>query len=168
MNELASTPLFWLASGLSVIVMAFLLHEVVWLIRGYASANWPTVEGTVVRSDIERFEHAPRDYGTQQSGLHLHVSYEYTVHGKTYQSDLLDCGRSTKRTVVPRSLVNPADAADSWHAQGGRVDVYHDPRNPSVAILEPGVQAVTVRRIVAIVFAYAVALTVGALSLSLS
>lgn len=94
--------------------------------RSHASRNWPTTEGTVVSSAIER---------SGRSVVQNHraeIEYEYSVKGITHSSGAVSCGdygsafSSHAREIVER------------YPQGKKVPVYYDPQDPSVAVLEPG------------------------------
>ncbi len=92
-----------------------------WLLaRAVASRGWPTVEGTVTRSVVQK---GRKD---QASAV---VVYEYEVEGRRYTCDRVCFGDFLD--------LNRADAASTVASfpQGQRVTVRHHPTRPAVGTL---------------------------------
>lgn len=86
--------------------------------RARASASWPTTTGVVEKS-----------YSTVvRRTRHVHIIYSYEVRATSYRS-----GR------VAFGSYSPA-AGGRWLRQypvGAPVEVYFDPRDPAISVLEP-------------------------------
>lgn len=97
-----------------------------------ASASWPTAQGEVTRSGVER-----RTSRTRGGGSSVHyeavVRYRYAVAGRGYESD--DIVRGEPRAFAD-SLAAAADAAT--RPVGSTPRVFHDPDDPAKATLLPG------------------------------
>lgn len=89
------------------------------------AANWPTVPGTVVSSQVQTVR------GTE-SGVSYepHVVYTYTVDGQTYTGDKLNFSawRSTGKA-------EPQKKVDAYPV-GAEVSVHYNPKKPREAVLE--------------------------------
>lgn len=88
------------------------------------SKDWPQVDGRILRSEVEGSR------GSRQPN----VIYEYYVDGKRFTSNLISFdiwdlrgGKGVLESILIRYSV------------GDKVVVYHDPKNPELAILEPEV-----------------------------
>ncbi len=112
---------------IGVIVLFFGLRG---LIRAKESLSWPTVPGTVEKSNVE-YQRGDKGGGT----YHAVIRYVYTVGGVKHSGD--------------RVAYGDYGSSDSSHAQGvvdeypkGKaVKVYYLPENPGECLLEPGVKA---------------------------
>jgi hypothetical protein len=88
------------------------------------SANWPTTDGSILKSEI----------ACAEGRYEPMVVYRYAVDGKPHQGTEIGFG-------------NRISSSDSRHATsysdkyqvGALVTVYYDPENPNTAVLEPGV-----------------------------
>ena len=95
--------------------------------RAAASTAWPTADGRITRSELERF----RDEG--RTMYSADVAYDYAVAGKTFSGgrvwfgdDFRSSSISTWRRLVDRYPV------------GMVVKVHYDPAEPGESVLEPG------------------------------
>ncbi len=122
-------PLLFVAVGVVMLVIG-----VTGLRRAMASTEWPTTQGEVLTSEVERVRHRHHDRGPSTT-FHARISYGYSVGGEPYTGDRVgigDYGSNTNhhaRSVVRRYPV------------GSHVTVYYDPDRPRIALLEPGVRA---------------------------
>ncbi len=121
-------PLLFVAVGVAMLVVG-----VIGLRRAAASADWPTTQGVIVSSEVERVRRNDPDRGWTTT-FHARISYGYSVGGEPYTGDRVgigDYGSNTNhraRSVVRRYPV------------GSHVTVYYDPDRPRIALLEPGVR----------------------------
>ena len=100
--------------------------------RQFASYRWPSVTGDVLGTETKNY------IDSQNNVLYCgRVSYRYVVQGKGYTSDLTDLGPGTKRSTVAESL---ADV--SGFQRGAKVEVFYDPSDPGIGVLEKGISAV--------------------------
>jgi hypothetical protein len=113
-----------IAAGLiiAMIVIAFSLPK---SLEARASANWPSVPGTVVevhfaREPVDRKDPPPE------------FRYRYTVNGVTYEGQRLELLNDLTKYNAPKYL-------DSYK-KDSPVTVYYSPRNPARAVLIPGLQ----------------------------
>jgi hypothetical protein len=94
------------------------------------SAQWPTTEGTIVKS---------RFVGTSVRGwdgdyfieTNAHIQYQYSVNGISYSSSAVNSIKS------PFPLYSSSYV--SRYPVGAEVIVYYDPKDHSEAVLDPGV-----------------------------
>jgi len=118
-----------LAIGFALIATAMLL---VWFFhyatrRAEESAYWPIAEGNVIAASMKVIG------GSDQSRFRPLVEYAYRVGDRDYRSDRIQWGALTD--LPSRS----AAAKVVGHYQTGKsVKVYYDPRQPRVAVLQPG------------------------------
>lgn len=103
-------------------------------IRARASVDWPSVDGTVVRSNVERV--VGSSSGGSASGrsvtYRVQVVCEYSVDGKARKGNRISYGHhdTAAESDAARVVANcPA---------GKRVKVRYQPGNPGEAVLEPG------------------------------
>ena len=118
-------PLIFLAVGASVGLLGF--RD---LARAKASAEWPSVQGTVVESSVRR-----RYSSEGGRTYHAEVLYEFTVKGDAYMENRVaygDYGSSNPNHA--REIVN-------LYPQGAAVSVHYMPGNPKECLLEPGQKA---------------------------
>ncbi|MBC2711526.1 MAG: DUF3592 domain-containing protein [Desulfosarcina sp.] len=105
------------------------------LINGYESRNWPTVQGQISNSYVDR-QHKSRP-GTTGSSIRYvaRIGYEYTINGKTYYCDTIGFGKSEygsqKRSKALKYL--------EQYPKGKPVTVYYDPADPHNAVLKAGI-----------------------------
>jgi hypothetical protein len=98
-----------------------LLLGAYYIYRGIVSVGWPSAEGQIVYSHTR----AGRHYETL-------LWYEYHVDGQRYLASNYRNGGN----LTPFQSV--AEAAAKRYAVGHKVTVYFNPRNPTDALLEPG------------------------------
>lgn len=111
--------------------------------RASRSRAWPTVQGTLVSSTTASREAPPlpsRDGDAAASRpprtlYRPEVAYTYTVGGRSYTGTQLGLDE------VEVSSERHAQAHAARYVPGAPVTVFHDPEDPSRAVLEPGVGA---------------------------
>jgi hypothetical protein len=95
--------------------------------RAAESAHWPIAEGNVIAASMQVIG------GSDQSRFRPLIQYAYRVGGRDYCSNRIQWGALTD--LPSRS----AAAKVVGHYQTGKpVKVYYDPRQPRVAVLQPG------------------------------
>lgn len=97
--------------------------------RAAKSASWPTVQGTVTRSEVTT--HRSTHKGRSSTSYHAHIEFDYEVDGKALHGNR----RTYKVMASSQSAANEAVAA---YPTGSSVTVSYDPKDPERAVLEPG------------------------------
>ncbi|MDD2241261.1 MAG: DUF3592 domain-containing protein [Kiritimatiellae bacterium] len=102
------------------------------LVRAKASVGWPSSQGKVIESSVER----QRSSGSKGSGItyHAEILYEFTVDGTTFNGDRVaygDYGSSSSSHA--RRIVNR-------YPKGKSIAVHYMPSNPEECLLEPGIK----------------------------
>jgi hypothetical protein len=103
------------------------------LIRANASDDWPSIQGKVVESSVER--HSSSGNKGNRSTYHAEILYEFEVDGKTYNGERIAYGDyGSSNPSHARQLVNR-------YPKGKEITVYYMPGNPEECLLEKGVKA---------------------------
>ncbi|MBI2122008.1 MAG: DUF3592 domain-containing protein [Candidatus Sungbacteria bacterium] len=98
------------------------------LMNATASQSWPAVEGVIKISEFTT--NRDRDDGGVTYGAS--IVYDYTVKGTVYSGSNVHFGQySTSDPSYGRGLVNR-------YPVGEQINVYYDPNDPSISVLEPG------------------------------
>ena len=118
-----------IAFALVVVGACLLLPSASILLFAQQSRSWPTVDGQVASSNVER-RWASREDGPMQDYI-FEVWYSYYVDGKDYISDQVYPGQEWTK------FRHEAEAVAAHYPQGGRVKVYYDPKAPGSSVLEP-------------------------------
>lgn len=84
----------------------------------HPSVSWQRTQGTVLSSTLQ-----VRQQGASRVEVPL-VLYAYQVDGQKYRGERIRCGGPSGGDAVTR------------YPAGARVDVFYDPQDPSVAVLE--------------------------------
>ena len=98
-------------------------------LRGRATSEWSSVEGTVSESRVGRSSSA-----SGRIQYYARVAYEYEVNAVRYVGNTIAIGAVTGFLVRESS----AQKIVEKYPVGKRVRVYYDPEDPSKAVLEPG------------------------------
>ena len=103
--------------------------------RGAVTLGWPRAEATITTADLLRQSTTRRgqDGRSQEDAWNsFHVLYRYTVAGREYVTGGVE--------PYDFGMQNSAGAAkmNARHPPGSTAMVAYDPRDPSVAYLEPG------------------------------
>ncbi|MBM4052404.1 MAG: DUF3592 domain-containing protein [Planctomycetes bacterium] len=93
------------------------------------SASWPTVAGTVTRSEVT--SHHSTHKGQTTTSYHARIEFDYEVDGVGHHGDQ----RTYKVVTSSQSAANEAVAT---YPVGRSVTVSFDPTDPGRAVLEPG------------------------------
>ncbi len=96
-----------------------------------ASAEWPAAKGIITVSKVVKSE-STTGTGTNKRRTvtyNAKIHFKYPVKGKSYTSNNVTFGQSTKGAGV---IV-------SQYPTGKKVNVFYNPQDPKVAVLEPGV-----------------------------
>ncbi len=130
--------------GVFIVAIAALcyVHASRVLREARASATWPTVNGTIVESELA-FELIESGHCTHLQ-YKAHVVYEYSIGGRSYRSDRVafnDDGGSGPQ---------PVQRTVNRYPRGASVTVYCDQHKPQTAVLERGAAAVRKARIVSL------------------
>jgi hypothetical protein len=118
---------------LGLVFAAFGAISVAWslwkLFQAARSKRWPKADGLVVVSQIQQTPDIDGGFMYRPE-----LSYRYTVNGTKFVASRLRFG-------APLSLnwSAPAVRITRKYAAGSHVTVFHDPRDPGKAVLEPGV-----------------------------
>jgi len=107
------------------------------LVNAHQSASWPTTEGKILTSDVNKSttrETAGSGIGSgprTTTSYAAAISYEYSVNGELFFSDKVSFGEMGGAAVH-------AYAKTRDYPKGKRVSVFYNPDNPRIAVLEPG------------------------------
>lgn len=128
-----------IVAGLLCLVLG--LGSLIWgsiqLAFSWSSTSWPTVEGTVVASDLEVKQRTSGRTGNQKTTFIPRVEYTYEVAGTAYKASRISfvVRSSNDRNDMERLLEH--------YSEGGTVHVRYNPARPELAVLEPQVAATT-------------------------
>ena len=103
------------------------------LVRAKASVDWPSTQGKIVESSVERHR-SSGSKGRSSTTYHAEILYEFTIDGTTYNGDRVAYGDyGSSNPSHARRVVNN-------YSQGKNVTVHYLPDNPEECLLEPGVK----------------------------
>ncbi len=106
------------------------------IISARSSTSWPSTMGNIVSASV--VEQQPvgtnMEEHTRQTDYRPALVYSYTLGGKTYGSGHVIFNDD----VIVYSSIEKARAAIKKYPVGQNVQVYYDPENPAMAVLEPG------------------------------
>lgn len=102
------------------------------IMAGYASKKWPSAEGKVTSSYVQKQVRSVKD-SSKKPTYYPKVRYQYEVGGKTYICDRLSFagGEGGDTKIEAQALANR-------YPSGQKVVVYYDPKHPEKAVLERG------------------------------
>jgi len=103
------------------------------IIGASASKTWSTVNGTVIRSRIEKSEQrTSRSSGTSITTYSYQpdVTYRYTVNNTTITGQRISWGQVTNREMAEDIILK--------YPLNKEVVVYYDPADPEQSVLVPG------------------------------
>lgn len=121
----------FLATGTVFFLVAINIEKKMW-----SSKNWPSVKGKVLKSDVTVVLNGSRQrlkYGGGTSYYKPHIVYNYTVNNKNYTSERITLGISDSYRNVSEIYVKYLDR----YPKDKMIDVYYNPANPGLAVLEP-------------------------------
>jgi hypothetical protein len=96
--------------------------------RSKAAQGWPSVRGTIVKSEVEEFW--DRTDGHSSKSYRAAVEFAYAVRGRDYR------GSQIKLGVAVSGARAAAEKVTAKYPLNGAVDVHYDPANPGTAALE--------------------------------
>jgi hypothetical protein len=100
-------------------------------IKGKASVNWPSVEGTITRSSVET------STGRRgRTNYNAKIEYRYAVNGHPFS------GSRVRFTDMSGSSESSAQALVDSYPVNSKHNVFYDPDDPSCCTLEPGINLV--------------------------
>ena len=96
--------------------------------KAKASTEWPTTDGKVIESEVER--HHSNDGDTTYKAM---VIYQYSLDGANFESDRVwfGGGYSTSDRSAMQAVVRE-------YPVGKKVTVHYSPDSPDEAVLQPG------------------------------
>jgi hypothetical protein len=96
-----------------------------------ASVAWPTTEGQITVSRVERTNRA----GKGKANYTAVITYQYSLDGKTFEGDRVWFGDGY---LASHELASAFRAAVHRYPVGKAVNVHYDPAEPAESVLEPG------------------------------
>jgi hypothetical protein len=102
------------------------------IMAGYASKKWPSVEGKVTSSYVQKQVRSIKD-SSKKPTYYPKVRYQYSVGGKSYTGDRISFsgGEGGEKKSKAQAVVNR-------YPSGQKVIVYYDPKHPERAVLLMG------------------------------
>ena len=97
--------------------------------RAAASVAWPTTEGRITGSRVERVKNG----GDRKATYTADITYEYALDGRTFEGDRVWFGDD-----YSASDASAFRAAVDRYPVGKAVKVHYDPAEPAESVLEPG------------------------------
>ncbi len=116
------------------IVVSYWAVNLLW--AAFASTRWPSAEGRVISSFVERVEEEDRlrrDSRTEAPSYRAAVTYSYRVGDSLYSGDRVFFGDYSS------SFPGHARGICERYPPGRAIVVYYDPEDPRVSVIEPGV-----------------------------
>lgn len=128
--------------GLGALGGLLSVFGVYFLFAANESLSWPSVEGTVVQTEVRRDTRSRK--GSAGATLNTYVeyyvsiNYTYDIEGNSYVASRYSLGQGDRvgRTYKERSDAE-AEAASRF-PEGTTVTVHYDPKQPTEAVLAPG------------------------------
>ena len=114
--------------GIALMVLALPTAIICWIVAAQMSASksWPSVQGRIVSSHVERTQIATKvKYKAQ-------VRYQFSVNGRPYMgsriryADTTGSSESAQQKIVDK------------YPSNAQVEVFYDPQDPDISVLEPG------------------------------
>jgi uncharacterized protein DUF3592 len=128
-----------------------------------ASASWPKVGGTVLSNEVKLV--GTGNTGEVARNYSVALRYGYTVAGTPYESSRIGWGTKSadRKPDIPQAFVRDYPA-------GHAIDVFYDPGNPAMAMIDPtgrlGLVHVNLARVMAWTLGFCGLLALGASALS--
>ncbi len=113
---------FYIGAAITLILIAFDCHFGCFLHRQSNSLFFAKTTGVITLSEV-------RDYSDVDGPISFAIRYTYVVDGSTYES--------RRYKYVVDSLDNHAEIV-ATHPLGAKVIVYYNPKDPTDAVLVPG------------------------------
>lgn len=122
---------YYFPGAFAVAALGTGLAGVITLLRSMAGMAWGRAPGTITGAELEVSEDSEGDNLYYRPVL----TYQYTVDGKQYTSDLLAFG-AHKHTYQDNRGKKKAEAKLAEYPVGKQVEVRYNPSNPASAVLE--------------------------------
>jgi hypothetical protein len=106
--------------------------------RSVLAMNWPTTEGQVTGSTIVKRLNDDSKPSPVAATHYPEVEYTYSVNNHKYVSRRITFGDAFK--------LNPEKVVRRYPA-GRRITVFYKPDNPSISVLEPGLQVESIEKL---------------------
>jgi len=107
------------------------------LLRGSRSKSWPTVWGLITNSSVrEWFDEGfqgPEVYTRGSTQYEADIIYKYEIDNRKYNAKRIDTSFRGENRGLNRSWL-----IYQKYYSGKPVQVYYDPKNPRISVLEPG------------------------------
>jgi len=103
------------------------------IIGATSSKEWPTVNGTIIRSKILVSEHktSRANQTSQTEDYYLpDVAYRYSINGVTLQGDNIRYGLATNKAQAEKIV--------QQYSVGKVIEIYYNPDNSEQSVLQPG------------------------------
>ncbi len=118
---------------IGLMILGFGIRE---YFKAQASTGWPSVEGVVLRSEMD-VDHSSSSSGGSSTTYGADVAYEYQQGGTRRTGDRVEFGE-----------ISTGDSSDAQqvldrYPVGREVTVYYNPEDPADSVLEPGVSGST-------------------------
>jgi len=104
--------------------------------KAFASTRWPSAEGRVISSSVEMVEEVHRlrrGSRIEAPAYRAAVTYSYRVGDALYTGDRVSFGDYS--SSIPGHARNICER----YPPGKTIEVYYDPEDPRVSVIEPGV-----------------------------
>lgn len=146
--------------GLTALTIIWAIPMLVVFARMRQARNWPSVTGTVTRSDCKPYipayqQNRPANENPTDKYIH-DLAYSYEVDDKSFSGEL--SGLIPARPAAKETT----EALAAVYRKGSEVTVFYNPQNPSQAVLDTSFDFPLFRKFVVFV---AILLAVGAAGL---
>jgi hypothetical protein len=105
------------------------------LFEAHASAKWPTTEGVIISSKVDRERRSGKHHRT--TNYSANIEYEFKYKENIYN------GNRTAIGEYGSGNSSHADEIVGSFPKGLKVLVYFNPNNPSESVLDPGIKGKT-------------------------
>ncbi|MDA3894799.1 MAG: DUF3592 domain-containing protein [Desulfobacteraceae bacterium] len=124
-KEKSAGAIIFIAVGIMIALFAYSAHK-----TSVESKTWPTVNGNIIRSEIEQHGSTTGEGPDKKTPAHEYakIAYQYTIDGQRYESTKISFSSSSENT---RQIV-------SRYPKGKAIRVYYNPAKPTQAVLVPG------------------------------
>ncbi len=95
--------------------------------KAYESVHWPSVQGAIIVS------HFSSDSDSDGTTYKADIGYDYSINGQNLSGSTVSFGAPNSSNASEiRAIVN-------HYPLGALVPVYYNPDDPSISVLEPGI-----------------------------
>lgn len=115
------------------LVLGMIYYLLVSIPKAVRAKYFPTVLGKITSSEVGTpIVGVGRESGDRIQTFTLNITYKYVVNGKTYSS------KKRRWHEVQSSFHRYHDSIARRYPLGKSVTVFYNPKNPNIAVLEPG------------------------------